>query len=73
MDSKLFSHDVFVELGHHVLDNYFGVHIFTLMKSLDILKLHDIPCVQEKSKKLVVFFWCWNLKLWRKYIGDLVL
>ena len=46
IDSKFCSHDVFIELGHHLLNKYFGVNIFTLMKSIDILKLHDIPWVQ---------------------------
>ena len=46
---------------------------FTLMKSLYILKLNDIPWVQEKSKPVVVFCWCWNLKQRRKDIGELVL
>ena len=66
-------HDVIIELGHHLMNNYFGVNIFTLMKSLDILKLDDIPWVQENSEPLVVFCWCWNLKQRRKDIGELVL
>ena len=62
MDSKFCSNDVFIELGNHLLGKYFGVYIFILMKNLDILKIHDIPWVQEKSKPAVVFFGCWNLK-----------
>ena len=73
MDSKFCSHDVFIELGHHLLNTCFGVHIFTLLKSLDIRKLHDIPWVQEKSKLVVVFCWFFNLNQRRKDIGKLVL
>ena len=72
MESKFCSHDVFIELGHHLLDKYFGVHMFTPMKIIDILKLHDIPWVREKSEPVVVFFWRWNLKQRRKDIGELV-
>ena len=52
-------------------ENCFGVHIFTMMKSLDILKSHDIPWVQEKSEPVAVFCWCWNFKQRRKDIGEL--
>ena len=38
------------------MNKYFGVTIFTLMKSLDILKRHDILWVQEKSEPVVVIF-----------------
>ena len=57
MDRKFCSHDVIIELGHHLLNKYFGVNMFTLMKILDICKLHDIPWVQEKSESVVVFCW----------------
>ena len=40
--SKFCSHDIIIELGHHLLENCFGVHIFTLMKIHDILEIHDI-------------------------------
>ena len=56
MESKFFNNDVFIELGYHLLNKYFGVNIFTLMKRFDILKLYDIPWVQEKSRPVVVFF-----------------
>ena len=55
IDSKFCSHDVIIELGHHFLDNYFGVQILTLMNILDILDFHEILWVQEKSKPVVVF------------------
>ena len=73
MDRKLCSHDVFIELGNHLMNKYFGVNMFTLMKIIDIRKLHDITWVQEKSKTVVVFFWSWNLKQRRKDIGELLL
>ena len=73
MDSKSCSHGVFIELGHHTLNKYFGVNMFTLMKRLDIRKLHDITWVQEKSEPVVLFCWCWNLKHQRKDIGDISL
>ena len=72
MDSKLNSHDVFIDLGHHLLDKCFGVHILTLMKRLYIIKLDDILRVQDKSEPVVLFCWFWNLKQLRKYIGDIV-
>ena len=46
MNIKFCSHDLFIETGHHLLDKCFGVHIFTLMKSIDILNLQGIPWVQ---------------------------
>ena len=52
---KFCSYDVFIELGHRLLYKCFGVHIFTLMKIIDILKLHEIPWVQENSEPVVVF------------------
>ena len=73
MDTKFYSHDVLIELGNHHLKKYFGVNIFTLMKRIDIRKLHDIPWVQEKSEPVVVFCWCCNLKQQRKDIGDILL
>ena len=71
MDSKFCSHYVLIKLGHHLLNKYFGVNMFTLMKRLDIRNLHDITWVQEKSESVVVFCWCWNLKQRCKDIGDL--
>ena len=73
MDSKFCSYDLFIELGRHLLNNYFGVNIFTLMKIIDILKLHDTPWVQEKREPVVVFCWCWYLKQQSKDIGELVI
>ena len=73
MESKLCSHDVFIELGHHLLEKFFGFHILTMMKIIDIPKLHDIPWVQEKSEPVVLFFWCCNLKQRRKDIGEISL
>ena len=62
ISSKFCSHDVIIELGHHMLENCFGVHIFSLMKSLDILQLHEILWPQENIEPVVVFSWCWNVK-----------
>ena len=73
MDSKFCIHGVFIELGYHLLEKYFGFHIFTLMESLDILKLHDIMWVQENTKPVKVFLWRWILKQGIKDIGELVL
>ena len=55
IDSRLCSHDEIIELGHNLLDNCFGVHIYTLIKSLGILNLYDIPWVQETVEPVVVF------------------
>ena len=38
IDSKFCIHYVITELGHHLMENLFDVHIFTLMKILDILR-----------------------------------
>ena len=70
---KFCIHDVFIELGNHLLNKYFGVNMFTLIERLDIPKLHDITWVQEKNKPVVVFCWCFNLKQRRKDIGDIFL
>ena len=73
MDNNFCSHDVFIELGHHLLNKYVGVNMFTLMKRLDVRKLHDITWVQEKSEPVVVFCWCWNLNQRRKDIDGIFL
>ena len=66
IERKFCIHDVIIELGHHLMGKFIGVHIFTLMKILDIHELHDIPWIQEKIKPVVVFFCCWNVKRQRK-------
>ena len=48
---KFCSHDLIIELRNHILDNFFYVHIFTLMKILDILKLRDIPWSNKISNQ----------------------
>ena len=73
MDSKFCSHNLFIELGHNLMNKYFGVNMFTLMKRLDVCKLHDITWVQEKSEPVVVFCWRWNLNQWRKDIDEILL
>ena len=73
IERKFCIHDVIIELGNHLMNKYFGVNMFTLMKRRDIRNLHDITWVQEKSEPVVVFCWCFNLKQQPKDIGELLL